>query len=73
MHVQYITDEEGKKNAVLLPIEEWDEIQKSLAELKRLKNKKLFLIELAEAVEEMKAVLQGKKKTRTAEEFLNEL
>ncbi len=73
MNIQYITDKNGRKNAVLLPMEEWEEILRSLSELKKLKNKKSFMIELAESVEEMKLVLNGKKKARDAEEFLNEL
>ncbi len=73
MKVQYLTDEEGKKNAVLLPIEEWQEIKRSLRELERLRNKKILLTEVAEAVEEMKEVLRGEKKARNAEDLLNEL
>mgnify|MGYP004701666803 FL=1 len=39
----------------------------------RLRNKKLFLIELTEAVEELKQIKEGKKTARNAEDFLNEL
>jgi len=54
-------------------MKEWKQIQKDLGELERLRNKKLFMIELAEAVEEMKLVIEGKKQARNAEDFLNEL
>jgi len=73
MDLQYITDKRGHKSAVQLPIKDWEQIQKDLAELKRLRNKKLFLTELAEAVEELKLIKEGKKKVRNAEDFLNEL
>ena len=73
MNLQYITDDEGRKNAVQLPMKDWQQIQKDLEELERLRNKKLFMTELAEAVEEMKQILSGKKKARKAEDFLNEL
>jgi PHD/YefM family antitoxin component YafN of YafNO toxin-antitoxin module len=73
MNLQYITDGKGHKNAVQMPMEEWQKIQKDLEELERLRNKKLFMTELAEAVEEMKLILSGKKKARKAEDFLNEL
>ncbi len=73
MNFQYITDRKGKKSAVQLPMNEWEQIQKDLEELDRLRNKKLFLTELAEAVEEMKLILGGKKQARNAEDFLNEL
>ena len=73
MNLQYITDTRGHKNAVQLPMEDWNQIQKDLDELERLRNKKLFLAELAEAVEEMKLVREGKIQARNAEDLLNEL
>jgi hypothetical protein len=73
MSLQYITDKSGRKSAVQLPIKEWEQIQKDLGELERLRNKKVFLTELAEAVEEMKQIKGGYKQSRDAEDFLNEL
>ena len=73
MNLQYITDKKGQKNAVQLPMKDWEQIQKDLGELERLRNKKLFMTELAEAVEEMKLIKEGKKQARKAEDFLNEL
>lgn len=73
MELQYITDKKGRKNAVQLPLKDWEQIQKDLDELERLSNKKLFLAELAEAVEEMKQINEGKIQARNAEDFLNEL
>lgn len=73
MNLQYITDTKGRKSAVLLPMEEWEQIEKDLGELKRLRNKKIFMTELAEAVEEMKLIKEGKMEARNAEEFFNEL
>lgn len=73
MDIQYITDGRGHKSGVQLPIQDWEKIQKDLEELERLRNKKLFLSELAEAVEEMKLIKEGKVQARNAEDFLNEL
>jgi len=73
MDLQYITDTSGHKNAVQLPLKDWEQIQKDLEELERLRNKKRFLTELAEAVEEMKQIMEGKAQARNAEDFLNEL
>jgi PHD/YefM family antitoxin component YafN of YafNO toxin-antitoxin module len=73
MNLQYITDGRGHKNAVQLPMQDWEQIQKDLEELERLRNKKLFLSELAEAVEEMKQIKEGNIQARNAEDFLNEL
>jgi hypothetical protein len=73
MDLQYITDKKGQKNAVQLPIKDWEQIQRDLGELERLRNKKFFLTELAEAVEEMKQIKEGRLQARNAEEFFNEL
>lgn len=73
MNLQYITDEKGYKNAVQLPLSEWERIQKDLQELQRLRNKKLFFVEFSEAVEELNLIKQGKLKTRNAEDLINEL
>jgi len=73
MKLQYITDDFGHKNAVLLSMTDWSKIQKDIEELRKLRNKKLFLAELSEAIEDMKLVKQGKLEARNAEELLNEL
>ncbi len=73
INLQYITDKKGHKNAIQLPIKDWEQIQKNIEELDRLRNKKLFLIELTEAVEELKQIKEGKKVARNAEDFLNKL
>lgn len=73
MELHYIIDRKGHKNAVQLPMKDWEQIMKDLDELERLRNKKLFLAELAEAVEEMKQVMEGKIQARNAEDLLNEL
>jgi hypothetical protein len=72
-NLEYITDGYGHKKGVQLPIGDWEQIQKDLEELERLRNKKLFLSELAEAVEEMILIKEGKAEARYAEDFLNEL
>lgn len=73
MDIQYITDKKGHKSGVQLPMKDWEQIQKDLDELKRLRNKKLFMTELAEAVEEIRQIKEGKKTARNAEDFINEL
>ena len=46
---------------------------KDLEDLERLRNKKLFLSEPTEAVDEMKQIKEGNVQARNAEDFLNEL
>jgi hypothetical protein len=64
MEIQYITDKKGKKNAVLLPISDWDKIQKDLIELDRLRDKKYFMLELKNALDEVMLSKAGKPLTR---------
>jgi len=73
MNVQYITDSRGHKSAVQLPMKDWNQIQKDLGELEQLRNKKVFMTELAEAVEELRQITEGKIQARNAEDLLNEL
>ena len=73
MDLQYITDNQGHKNGVLLSINDWAKIQEDLEELNRLRNKKVFLTELQESIDEMRQIKEGKKQARNAEDFLNEL
>jgi PHD/YefM family antitoxin component YafN of YafNO toxin-antitoxin module len=76
MILQYITDDSGQKNAVLLPIKDWENLQNELKELQILrqyKEKYLFLEGLKEAMIEVKQHNEGKIKLQTAKDFLNEL
>jgi len=73
LHLQYITDQKGKKNAVLLPISDWDKIQKDLEAYERLKDKKTFFEGLSSAFYEVKLVTEGKKKPNSFDDLLNEL
>jgi hypothetical protein len=56
LHLQYITDQKGNKNAVLLPLRDWKKIQKELEEYKRLKDKKIFFEGLTNAFYEVKLI-----------------
>jgi hypothetical protein len=73
MRENFIIDKNGRKIAVQVPMKDWNHIQKNLEELDRLKNKKIFMVELAEAIEEMKLIMKGKNQARNAEDFINEL
>ena len=73
LHLQYITDRKGKKNAVLLPISDWDKIQKDLQAYERLKDKKAFFEGLAGAIGEVRMIQEGKKQPNSFDDLLNEL
>ena len=56
MHVQYVTNEKGKKTAVQIPLKQWQELQKGI--------KKLELFnELKQAFKEMEQHKKSKLKT----------
>jgi hypothetical protein len=73
MNLQYITDTKGHKNAVQLPIKDWEQIQNDLKELESLRDKKAFMYDLKESIEEVKLAKEGKIKLQSAKDFLNEL
>ena len=62
MSVQFLSNEKGKKTAVVIPIKDWEEIQK------RLKKEKLAE-SLGQSVKEMKRMKAGK----MAEPEINDL
>jgi PHD/YefM family antitoxin component YafN of YafNO toxin-antitoxin module len=73
MHLQYITDQKGNKSAVLLPLSEWEKIQKDLEAYEKLKDKKAFFEGLTDAFYEVKLIAEKKKKPNSFDDLLNEL
>lgn len=73
MNLQYITDNQGRKNGVMLSLSDWDKIQKELEELKILRDKKAFFVGLKEAFSEVKLIKEGKKEAMSFDSLLNEL
>ncbi|HEX8529151.1 MAG TPA: hypothetical protein VF646_03985 [Cytophagales bacterium] len=71
MSIQYVTDEAGRHKAVIIPIEEWEEMKR---EHQRLKSKLDVLGGIEDALQEVKDIKAGRrKKGRTLGEFLNEV
>lgn len=73
LHLQYITDQKGNKNAVLLSLNEWEKIQRDLEEYKMLKDKKTFFEGLSNAFHEVKLITEGKKIPNSFDDMINEL
>jgi hypothetical protein len=71
--LQYITDQKGNKNAVLLPLSDWKKIQKDLEAYEKLKDKRAFFEGLTNAFYEVKLIIEGKKKPNSFDDLLNEL
>ena len=66
MHVQYVTNEKGKKTAVQLSLKQWNALQKGLKKLE-------IFDELKLAFKEMDAHSKGKLKTPTTKQLLSQL
>jgi hypothetical protein len=67
--IQYVTDEEGNKKAVMIPIEEWKKVEKQFLELTEY----AYLdSNLRAAFMEVQEMMKGNKKGQTFKEFLDE-
>ena len=84
MNVQYISNQKGKRTAVVLPIKEWNKIKKQLDlpennereerdEDGLALNKAAIIADVKEALEEVKLYKQGKIELQSARDFLKEL
>ena len=77
MKVQVIQDDRGRATGIFIPISQWKEMKKryqGLAEMEESDvSKNQLILELKEAIQELKMIEQGKKKSRPASELLNEL
>jgi PHD/YefM family antitoxin component YafN of YafNO toxin-antitoxin module len=71
MNIKYITDEKGRQKAVIIPIKEWEEMQR---ENERIKNKLAVLNGIKDALAEVREIKEGKRqKGKRLTEFLNEI
>lgn len=77
MRLQIIEDERGKPTGVYIPMSEWKKLKKKYSDLEILEYEEptdeQILMELKEAVQELKLVEQGKLKARPAKDLLDEL
>ena len=77
MKLQLIQDSKGKATGVYIPMSDWKELKKQFKDLEGLEykepTKEQILLELREAVVELKLIEQGKRKARPAKELLSEL
>ena len=69
IQIQYLTDLEGNKKAVLVPIEEWKTILNSYNHLQQLVGLKKGLLD---AFKEVKKIESGEAEGKTLGKFLDE-
>lgn len=70
MDLQYISDENGNRTAVIIPIEIWESKFKQFDDDL---SKEEIKEDLREAIKEVKLYKQGKVKLQSARDFLHEL
>jgi len=68
--IQYLTDENGKRTAVIIPINEWANICKNIAELDKYE---AFKTNLQGALKEMVEIEKGNVEQVTLNEFIDQL
>jgi len=69
LKIQYVTDSDGNKKAVMIPIEEWERLGKHFEELMQYL---LLKSQLKEAYSEVKEIKKGNKSKISLNDFLNE-
>ena len=78
MKLQVIQDGKGKNAGVFIPYNQWRQLKKQHKELEALEQegeqgKQLILTNIKKGLKEVQQFKQGKLKTTSAEDFLNEL
>ncbi len=78
MKIQVIQDSKGKNAGVFIPYNEWNELKKQHKDLEALEqkeqpDKQQVLNNIKEGLKEAQQFRQGKLKTTSAKDFLNEL
>ena len=69
MDIQIIKDPKGNPESVLISYEDWKKYE---LQNRKIKNKLEVLKGLQQAVEEVKEIRAGKRKSKTLKQFLNE-
>lgn len=69
LSIQFVTDENGNKQAVLIPIKEWNSLQKELQSLREYQRMKE---NLSHAFMEMKKIRSGKLPRTSLKSFLDD-
>jgi hypothetical protein len=66
MQVQYITDNKGKKKSVVVPFKDWENIQKEMSRHRAM-------LGIKSAVQEVRQIKDGKKRSPSMDKLLDEL
>lgn len=73
MPVQYLSDSKGNTTAVLVPIDQWQQITKLFEQSATTPGKKQLLNGIKDALQDVKLIETGKKKATRLKALLHEL
>lgn len=73
MNVQFVTNSKGEKTSVLVPLKEWETLNKEREDLKHKLQEAELSLRYKQAFEDAKLFEQGKLKTYPIAELLDEL
>ena len=77
MNLQVIHDSNGNPTGVFIPMPDWKQLKRQYIDLEQYETseptKEQLIIELKEAIQELKAIEQGAKQARPLADLLNEL
>ena len=77
MNLQVIHDSNGNPTGVFIPMPDWKQLKRQCIDLEQYETseptKEQLIIELKEAIQELKAIEQGAKQARPLADLLNEL
>ena len=69
LSIQYVTDQQGKKKAVLIPISDWNKI---LSEFQQMKEAQSLKAKLSSGFEQMEKIKAGKLPKTSLTQFIDE-
>ena len=77
MNLQIIHDSKGNPTGVFIPMSDWKKLKTQYVELEEIEyevsTEEQLLTELKEAIQELKAIEQGKKQSRPLADLLSKL
>jgi hypothetical protein len=73
MKIQYLTNDKGEKISVLVPFKEWEKLNREREELRRKLQEAELTQRYRNALTDIELFKEGKLKTHSMKDFLDEL
>ncbi|WP_257668037.1 hypothetical protein [Parapedobacter tibetensis] len=73
MNIQYLNDAKGRRTSVLVPLKEWDALNREREDLKRKLQEAELTLRFKKTLSDVQRYKVGKLKTRSVQTLLDEL